>query len=115
MRKQTAPRTPKHQQVSPAQQAGLIAGKQNAPQSGTPRSALDNRSHRTACSCAASDPPACGSAARAWRRAPQAHKYKFLQSVRARQHQLRVRQQSIPWQIGPRRTQDQEHKCLVLV
>ena len=47
MRKQTAPRTRKHRKASPPQQSGLIAGENNAPQSATPRSALDNRSHRT--------------------------------------------------------------------
>ena len=49
MRKKTAAPTRKHQQASSPQQSGLIAGTNNAPQSGTPRCALDNRSHRTNC------------------------------------------------------------------
>lgn len=47
MRKQTAPRTRKHQAASPPQQSGLIAREKNAQQSATPPCALDNRFHRT--------------------------------------------------------------------
>jgi len=47
MRKQTAPQTPKRRNASSRKQAGLIAQGKNAQQSATPKSALDNRSHRT--------------------------------------------------------------------
>jgi len=57
MRQKTAARTRKHQQASSPQQSGLIAGKNNAPQSGTPRCALDNHSHRTTRGSAAGDSP----------------------------------------------------------
>jgi len=53
MRKQTAPRTRKHRTASSPQRSGLIAKGTNAQQSATPRSALDNHSHRTTCKSAA--------------------------------------------------------------
>jgi len=47
MRKQTAPRTRKRRHASSRPQPGLIAQDLSAPQSATPDSVLDNRSHRT--------------------------------------------------------------------
>src|ERR1700680_1179202 len=47
-KKKTVPRTRQHRQASPVQQVGLIAGEKSAPPSAAPRSALHNRSHRTA-------------------------------------------------------------------
>jgi len=47
MRKQTAPRIPKHRPASSRKQPGLIAQGLNAQQSATPDSVLDNHSHRT--------------------------------------------------------------------
>jgi hypothetical protein len=46
-KKKTVPRTRKHRQASPPQQAGLIAGEKSVPQSAETTCALDNRSHRT--------------------------------------------------------------------
>jgi hypothetical protein len=46
-KQKTVPRTRKHRQASPPQQAGLIAGEKNVPQSAGTTCALDNRSHRT--------------------------------------------------------------------
>ena len=83
MRQKTAARTRKHQQASSPQQSGLIAGKNNAPQSGTPRCALDNHSHRTACVSAAGDSPGGETGVRRQDGHRQAHNLKFLQNVRA--------------------------------
>jgi hypothetical protein len=47
MRKQAAPRTRQHRQVSSPEQLGLIVQGETAQQSATRQAALDNRSHRT--------------------------------------------------------------------
>ena len=57
-KKTTAPRSREHRRASTAQQVGLIAQGENAPQSAAAKPALDNRSHRTDCVSAAGDPSA---------------------------------------------------------
>ncbi len=47
MRKQTAPPIRNNRETSSRKPSGLIAQDVSAPQSATPNSVLDNRSHRT--------------------------------------------------------------------
>ena len=61
-KKKTAPQTPNDRKASSRKQAGLIARGKQAQQSAKPRSALDNRSHRTVMrfTCAATTAPVHG-------------------------------------------------------